>query len=130
MNSIKLSEIAKKHNLLVLVLFGSRAKKTNKKNSDYDFAFYAKKELSSEKYLNLFEDIMKELKDEKIDLIDVNKNKSHLLRYQIFSTGKCLYEFTKGFFNELKYRAWFDYKDFECYYDKQNEIVKRKLGII
>jgi len=130
MNNHKFKEIAKKHNLLVFILFGSRANNTDKKNSDYDLAYYAKKELSSEKYLELFEDIMKELKDEKIDLIDINKNKSHLLRYQIFSKGMCLYEFKKGFFNELKYRAWFDYKDFECYYKTQNEIVKRKLGII
>jgi predicted nucleotidyltransferase len=130
MDFMRLSEVAKKYNLLTLVLFGSRAVGNEREDSDYDFAYFSKSELDSENYIDLFNDIMELVGNENIDLIDINKNKSHLLRYEIFSKGKCVYEYKKGFFNNLKIMAWFDYKDYEHYYEKQSEIIKKGIEMI
>lgn len=120
-------QLAKKHKLSLLILFGSRAKKTHKSDSDYDIAFYTKKSLTINQEQSLFEDIMNLLKTEKIDLININKNYDPLLRNEIFQHGKCLYEETKYLFDKLKGDAWIDFIDFQPYYKKQSEILKNKI---
>jgi predicted nucleotidyltransferase len=126
----ELIDLAKKYNLSLFILFGSRASNTHKKTSDYDFAFYKDKTISLKNEQNIFEEIMTILKYEKVDIININTNHSHYLRNEIFSKGICIYENQEGKFNEFKQRAWFDYKDFEKYYKAHSEVLKRKISLI
>ncbi|MBD3203665.1 hypothetical protein GF327_05180 [Candidatus Woesearchaeota archaeon] len=123
----ELQKIAKKYNLLVLVLFGSRADNTYSKDSDFDFAFYTKKPMKTEKEISLYEDLVKILETEKIDIININTNHSPIVRKEIFFMGKPIYEVKNGFFDDLKWAAWFDYIDFQKYEVKRRKILEKQL---
>lgn len=123
----KLTKISKKYNLSILILFGSRANGSYKKNSDYDFAFMAKKPLLVEEEINLFNDIMELLGNENIDLINISTNTSAKLRYEIFFKGIPLYESSSLLFKELKGRAYIDYIDFKRYNKNGLERIKKRI---
>lgn len=123
----ELKEIAKKHNLKLLILFGSRARGEEKKGSDWDFAFYPSHSFSVDDDMVLFEDLMSLLKDEKIDLLNLKKTKKLYVAHKVFQTGKVVYEKDKGFFVRKKWDAWFDWQDFKRYEDWQFELTKQNL---
>ncbi|MBU0758245.1 MAG: nucleotidyltransferase domain-containing protein [Nanoarchaeota archaeon] len=116
-----------KHNLLLFILFGSRAKNSQKKDSDYDFAFYTKKPISANKEITLFEDLMEIVKNEKIDLVNINTNHSSIVRKEIFMNGIPLFEKKKGLFENFKWASWIDYIDFSIFEDRRVALLKKQL---
>jgi predicted nucleotidyltransferase len=120
-----LQKIAKKYDLDLMVLFGSRAKGGHNKNSDYDIAFW--KILSVDDEIRLFDEIMGILQCENIDLININKNHDVKLRYEIFFNGCVIYEKEKGLFQDLKGRAWIDYMDFKRFSSNRLDLLKKDL---
>jgi uncharacterized protein len=118
----RLIELAKKYNLLILVLFGSRAKGNFKKDSDYDFAFYTEKKISPQSENKLFNEIISLLKNENVDLININSNYDSKLRFEIFMRGILIYEKYKGLFADLRGRAFIDHNDF-LYHQKDNKMI-------
>lgn len=98
MNS-ELVDLSKLFNLKLLVLFGSRAKKTYSRTSDWDFAYFPRSNFTFQDEKNLFENLMRILN----------------------------YESEKGLFKEMKYNSWISYLDFKHYYDLQFEINKKEL---
>jgi uncharacterized protein len=122
----KLKNLAKKYNLDLLILFGSRAQKTNKKYSDFDLAFY-KSDISTKEEMRLFEDIINIIEFEKIDLVNISTNHNAKLRNEIFSKGQPIYQKRKGLFFELKGKAWIDYQDFRRFEPKNAQILKRSI---
>jgi predicted nucleotidyltransferase len=127
----KLKLIAKKHNLKLLILFGSRISGTVKKESDWDFAFLAEKELNWKKNNSLFEELTNILKDEKIDLIDLSKVKDLILKNRIVNEGFLVYEEKSFIFQRYKRSVWFEYLDFKPNYTRRKILNLRKLrGLI
>lgn len=105
-----LVELAKKFELDLFVLFGSRAGHKSSKNSDYDLAFY-KKNISVDEQLNLIEELESIFEGKKFDLVDLEKNDNSVLRKDIFFKGVCLFEKKKFLFEKEKEIAYFDYVD-------------------
>ncbi len=107
----ELIKIAKKHSLDLFILFGSRAKGTSKKNSDYDFAFIRKNKLSLKEKDNLENDIFKIIKYKDFDLIEISIKIPIILKLEIFRTGIALYYSNKKYYEYEKDNAYFDYVD-------------------
>lgn len=88
----KIREIAKKYDLDLLLLFGSRVrnKKHLHKESDFDVAYLSKKDLDLMEEAELICDLMSVFKSERLDLTDLKKA-GPLLRQKIFEDHKILY---------------------------------------
>lgn len=123
----KLVSLAKRYDLKLFILFGSRAKKTYSLNSDWDFAYLGNKNFSNYDEMNLFNDIMKILNYEKVDLINLKNPKNYLVAKNIFFEGILIYESEKRLFKEMKYNSWISYLDFKKYYDMQLQINQKEL---
>lgn len=124
----KLINLAKQFNLKLLILFGSRAKKTYSSNSDWDFAYLATNNFTLKNEMNLFNKLMKILNFEKIDLINLRNPKNYLVVKNIFFEGILIFESEKRLFKEMKYNSWISYLDFKKYYTLQTEINKIELN--
>lgn len=125
----ELIKLCKEFDLFLLVLFGSRAKGTSKKNSDFDFGFLSSKKLSPEKFIFLHEKFMNLLKFEKIDLIDLN-SASIFVKKNIFLSGILIYEKEKGIFFREKWNSWSDFVKFKPYYKIQKDILKKEINLM
>ena len=123
----QLKNTAIKYELVIFSLFGSRAKREFNKTSDYDFAFLPPKDFTNNDEENLFNDLMKILEDENIDLINISKNFDVKLRYDIFHKGVVIYEIRKSLFNELKHKSWIDYMDFKKFSNRRLDIIKKDM---
>ena len=107
-----LKKIAKKFKLDVFILFGSRATNEYNNKSDWDFAF-VKKDLTTNQEYELFNEIIKIIKDQNIDLINIHKNHDTTLRKEIFEKGICIYEKNKSNFKEMQISSFLDYLEFK-----------------
>jgi len=118
------TNIYKKYPEIKLVyLFGSRAEGKEGPMSDYDFAVYFDEKTSSEKQFNiklrLMGDLSDEFKTDKIDVVVLNDKLDPLLKYEIISKRKILYE-------EQPYRVKVEplilsqYFDFYTFLDKKS----------
>ncbi len=94
----KITIVAKRYNLALLVLFGSRARGDQRQNSDFDLAYLANQSLPLEREAELATDLA-EICRGRIDLADIGRA-SPLLRFQIFRHGRALYEKEAGLFVE------------------------------
>lgn len=124
---MKLVKLSKKYNLKLLILFGSRVKGNYRENSDWDFAYLPNNKFVNNDETNLFNDLMKLLNYEKIDLINLRNPKSYLVVKNIFFEGVLIYESEKRLFKEMKYNSWISYLDFKKYYNKQFYINQKEL---
>lgn len=123
--SQKLIKIAKKYNLDLLVSFGSRARKTTNKDSDYDLAYLKYNQLSIKEEFNLHNDLIELFEDVPFDLINLSKPHIPLLGYKIFSEGVCLYEKKKGIFQKCKENSYFEHIDAkELLYKTRNKLIE------
>ena len=80
MNQEKIEEIAKKHNLELLLLFGSRAKGTVHKFSDYDFGYVSADEFDYVKKGELGIDLEKLVGSKFVEAVDLKKAGPFLLK--------------------------------------------------
>jgi predicted nucleotidyltransferase len=127
MRKSDLRKIAKKYDLKLFILFGSRARKENKKGSDWDLAFYPPKNFTIDDEMNLFNDLITLFNDEKVDLLNIKKSKKLHVINNVFQTGILIHEKEEGFFVTKKWDAWIDFQDFKRYYDMQAHLTKEKL---
>ncbi len=127
---LELEKIAIKHKLKIFILFGSRAKGTSKKTSDWDFAFLIHKDISANKYIKLHEDLMNLFNYERIDLIDLSRSTDLYFISKVFETGILIYEIQKGLFIKKKMDAWFEFQDFAPNYVLREKIIKKRLCML
>lgn len=80
MNREKIEEIAKKHNLELLLFFGSRAKGTVHKFSDYDFGYVSATSFDYVKKGELEMDLEKLAGSKFIEAVDLKKSGPFLLK--------------------------------------------------
>ncbi len=79
----KIDKIAKKYGLELLLLFGSAAAGTMRKDSDYDVAYFARKPLNLMEEAKLITDLFPVFRSDKVDLASI-RNASPLLQEGIF----------------------------------------------
>ncbi len=119
-----LREIFKRHHEIKLVyLFGSKALDTDGILSDYDFAIYFEKKNRRRMLdikLELFDQISRVLKTDKIDIVIINLAESPELKYQIIKEGKVIFE-------EQPYRVLLEPKLLNEYFDFHYTLSKYGL---
>ncbi|HHW08168.1 MAG TPA: nucleotidyltransferase domain-containing protein [Clostridia bacterium] len=108
---IIMQEIARQYGLKLIVLFGSYGTEHFKAgDSDIDLALLSHTPLTEQQYLALLAAFSRYFGYSKIDLVDLRKA-SGLLKYQIATQGRLLYEEQEGDF--LRYSLYC----FRYYYD-------------
>ena len=116
--------IGNKYKLGVLIMFGSNVNGKLHKESDLDIGFLAFKKVDEDK---LFIDLMKVFKRTDIDLVNLSRNHSPVLRFNILHNGKALFEAKKGLKSKFEWESYIDYVDFKKYYDLRSEQLDRKI---
>lgn len=96
-----MQQLARQFELQLVVLLGSyNTEEFKAGESDIDIAFLSEKSLTTDEYLTLINDLSGHFRYSKIDLIDLRKA-SGLLKYEIATKGRLLYELKEGDF--IKY---------------------------
>ena len=108
------------------IVFGSTAAGKASSDSDLDIAVAAGQPLSSEKYLQLVEDLSSETNRE-IDLVDLMIAKG-IIASQALSTGVIMQNIDKGLYAQLISRMLFNQADMMPYYDRT--VMERRRRFI
>lgn len=108
----KIVEIAKCHNLALLVLFGSRARGDGRAKSDFDIAYSSVKPLELNEENRMAVELHSVFKTINVDIVNL-RNASPLLLRQIVSEGMPLYESKESIFNALYLYAMRLYRESE-----------------
>lgn len=127
-NIKKPREIAEKYNLKLLLLFGSRIgdKKFLHKESDFDVAYFPKKDLNLAEESKLICDLTPIFKSEKIDLVNLKKA-SPFLFYSIFQNCQILYADDPLLFYYLRSYAFKKYIEAKPLYQKRSERINELI---
>ncbi|OGI16801.1 MAG: hypothetical protein A3J63_02010 [Candidatus Moranbacteria bacterium RIFCSPHIGHO2_02_FULL_40_12b] len=86
----KIAEAGKKHNLKLVVLYGSQARGKAKKGSDIDVAVLGEKPLSFEEVVDLINEFADIFKVREMDVKSLHKTSPFFL-YQVVKNGILLY---------------------------------------
>ena len=123
-NKKLLERVCVKYNLKLLVMFGSQTSKNIHSESDLDLAFFSDKKINEQK---LYDDLSIIFNRADIDLINLFTTHNHLLRYEILSKGKVLYEESHGLKIKMEGQSYIDYIDFKPYYELRSLLLDKKL---
>lgn len=96
-----------RHDLSLLVLFGSRARGDAAPGADWDFGFLAD---DSPDVLAMMAEISRAVGSDRVDLADLRRA-SALLRFRAARDGVLAYEARAGVFDEFRFAAarfWYD----------------------
>ncbi|MHA1336298.1 MAG: type VII toxin-antitoxin system MntA family adenylyltransferase antitoxin [Promethearchaeota archaeon] len=125
----KIKEIALKHNISLIYLFGSKATGNDSKLSDIDIAVLLDK-YDQEKIKDLMLDLIFEFsqifKNDKIDLVILNKAPL-ALQYNVVAHGKVLYERDIGVRMVYENKAIKLYLDFKIYEDEYYKAMHERI---
>jgi len=86
----KISEIAEKYGLRLILLFGSRVSGDIHKESDFDVAYLAEKQLDFEEENRLNYEFTNVFQNDKVDTVDLKKA-NPLLMFGIFQDAQVLF---------------------------------------
>ena len=103
----------KEYNISLIYIFGSFAKRTNRKNSDIDMAILIDGEVGVYTKLNILGSLVDIFKREDIDLVILN-NVNEVLRFQVIKHGKVIY------MESLYTKVMFESKTMSEYMDKEH----------
>jgi predicted nucleotidyltransferase len=96
----QIAEVAKNHKLALLVLFGSRARKDARKNSDFDIAYSSISPMDLSEENQMAVELHSVFKTIKVDIVNLS-NASPLLLKKIVDEAVVLYEVEESLFNNL-----------------------------
>ncbi len=125
-----IEKLAKKYKIKFIVLFGSQAVKSPRKDSDFDIAIFMDKFNNLDVYNNVLFGLSALLKisEEKIDLTDF-KNANPLLRYEITSKGKLLFGDEMEYL-EFKAFSFRDYIASKKLLDLESFLIKKRHKLL
>jgi predicted nucleotidyltransferase len=108
----KLEKIAKSHDLLLVILFGSQATGKASEKSDVDIAVLGKKIISTEEIIELNNKFADAFEVKEIDVKSLH-NTNPLFRWQVAGKGKLLFGKLKDFnsFRAYAFRSYIDSQD-------------------
>lgn len=107
----KIKEIAKKHNLKLLLLFGSQASGKTHPMSDFDFGFLSEKELAFKQRSELAHDLVALVKFTNVEDVDLKKAGPFLLK-EIVKNNRIIFEKSEAYaeFFSNAVRSYFEAK--------------------
>lgn len=121
-----LQKIAQKYLLELILLFGSRAFKKNHKESDFDIAYLAKKDLNLNEEAKLIIELSPIFKSENIDLVNLKKAPP-LLFYAITKECQVLFESKPLIFASLRAYAFKKYIETKPLYEEKFKRIQEKI---
>ncbi len=124
MDKDRIEEICKANHIELLILFGSRAKKSPHPGSDFDLAIKPCLGQVVDK-LGLIYKFGELFDTDDIDLVILTPDTDPVLLWEIFMEGRLIYERMAGLFEKEKLRAWKMYMDTERFRKYRREYVKR-----
>lgn len=116
-----LEAFVKKHNIILVIIYGSQADGTANETSDWDVAIMPMHGTHPDKLRLLAK--FAELFDIEIDSCIVDSNSDPLHRWEVFRGGKPLYEDREGRFDEEFVNAWKVFCDTEKFRRMEREII-------
>ncbi|MBI2100805.1 MAG: nucleotidyltransferase domain-containing protein [Candidatus Vogelbacteria bacterium] len=123
----KIAEIAKRHRLTLLVLFGSQATGHTHKKSDVDVGYLANREIDYRENYDISIELAKIFKNPEVELVNL-ENVSPALKKQVADQGIVLFEAEKGkfdFFSIHAHRAYIETKPLRLYQRQSiNDFIK------
>ncbi|MBS4025542.1 MAG: nucleotidyltransferase domain-containing protein [Clostridia bacterium] len=123
-------DLAEKFQLSLLVLIGSYdTSEFRSGESDIDIAFISDDTKYASRQLELANDLCRIFKYSKIDLIDLQKA-SGLLKYEVATKGRLLYEQSEGFFERYKLYCYRYYYDTYKFRQGRKEYFQEQLGVL
>jgi predicted nucleotidyltransferase len=102
MDKKKIEEIAKKHDLKLLLLFGSQASGKTHKFSDYDFGFSTEKEMNLGERANLTDDLRHLVGSKYVEDVDLKKAGPLLLK-EIVKNNRIIFQVDYEYENFFSY---------------------------
>lgn len=112
--------------ILIVYLFGSRAKDTNKISSDIDIAIYTSTDFSWQDYYLLYGNLTKRLRSDRLDLVWLNRAEP-ILSFDVIKNGKVLFFNNADILNDFELKARKRYYDYALYLKKRRS--RRELGL-
>jgi predicted nucleotidyltransferase len=102
---VDVSEVVKRAGVDLLVLFGSRARGEERRDSDWDLAYRVGKDARESFDPDaLLADLVGALGSDRIDLVDLSRG-SALLRFRVAAEGKPVYQAAPDAFREFQLEA-------------------------
>ena len=130
MNDGKLKKIFIKYNVSLAYQFGSTVKGMSNNSSDVDVALYFDKEpRRMSDLLDLRHKLSEVFKTEKLDLTILN-SAPFLLKHEIATKGKLLYENKEGLDREFSKRALQTYEDCKYFDDVYFSSFKDRVSYV
>ena len=120
---IQINEFCEKNEVDLFILFGSFIKNKQKLNSDLDIALLSKKKLNKLKLIVQLELIFQK----EIDIVTLTFATDPLLRYEIFFSGKPLFENNFGLFEEEKLKSWKLYIDTKKIRELRDQSIEKYI---
>ncbi len=126
----KIEKLAKKYDLNLLLLFGSRVKykKFLHEESDFDVAYLSKRELFGKEIIALNCDLMDIFNSDRVDLTDL-KNTNPFLRYEIAKNSLLLYGKEMEYL-EFKAFAFKDYINHKPLFGLTTVLIRRRHQLL
>jgi len=121
---IKIEKIGKKFDLKLMVLYGSYAKGTPRKESDLDIAILGKGSIDFETEMKIYSDladIFGDNENKELDLVNLEK-KDPLFLYQIAKNSRLLYGDLTDY-NEFRAFAFKNYFDSNDIFQLEKKLV-------
>lgn len=125
MSKPEIDPIARKYNLLLVILYGSQASGRTCKESDIDIAVLGTRPIAFENLIDLNNEFAEIFKVKEIDVKSLH-NTNSLFRYQVMSKGVLLYGKSYDY-NSFKSYAFRDYYDSQDLLRLKEVLIKKRL---
>jgi predicted nucleotidyltransferase len=122
-NKKELNKIADEYKLNYLVLFGSRADRTAREDSDYDIAYSSKSDIDYGEEALLTEKLAKVLRIKKIDIVNMS-HAGPLLMKEVSDKGILIAEFTPSSFDKFQIYSFMQYVEAKPLFKMREEYVR------
>jgi predicted nucleotidyltransferase len=103
--------------ILMVYLFGSRARKTDLEHSDIDLAFYTTLEFQWDDYYLLYSDVTKTLHSDRVDLVWLN-HAEPVLSFEVIRSSKVVFYRDPDLLNDYELKTKKRYYDYVIYLRK------------
>lgn len=120
----KAEKLARKYNLDLLVLFGSRVSGKIHKDSDYDIGYISNRSKSLEEKIKMEFEVSEDLRIGKIDLVDLKKA-SPLLMKNVANNSILLYQKESTLYARFKIYALKLFVEAKRLFDLREAVIRK-----
>lgn len=122
----KIAEIAKKHGLDLVVLFGSQATGKTHKESDIDIAYSSDKKLTFDEEIKANSELIDIFKRDDVQLVNIRKTPPLLMK-RIVDDAVVLYEREKSVFDSVFVLAQRMFEEAAALFDLRRHYLEQKI---